>query len=85
MVLLKLSQNSHENTCARLCFLIKWQAWRPTTLLKKRLWHKRFPVNFAKFLKTPFFKNTSGGCFWQSVRNVIAKLTSNVHHSEAYP
>ena len=28
---------------------------RPTTLLKKRLWHKCFPVNFAKFLRTPFF------------------------------
>ena len=28
---------------------------RPATLLKKRLWHKCFPVNFAKFLRTPFF------------------------------
>ena len=27
----------------------------PATLLKKRLWHRCFPVNFAKFLKTPFF------------------------------
>ena len=26
----------------------------PATLLKKRLWHKSFPVNFAKFLRTPF-------------------------------
>ena len=24
-------------------------------LLKKRLWHRSFPVNFAKFLRTPFF------------------------------
>ena len=24
-------------------------------LLKKRLWHRCFPVNFAKFLRTPFF------------------------------
>ena len=24
------------------------------TLLKKRLWHRYFPVNFAKFLRTPF-------------------------------
>ena len=30
------------------------------TLLKKRLWHKYFPVNFVKFLKTPFLQNTSG-------------------------
>ena len=27
---------------------------RPATLLKKRLWHRCFPVNFAKFLRTPF-------------------------------
>ena len=27
---------------------------RPTILLKKRLWQKRFPVNFANFLRTPF-------------------------------
>ena len=33
---------------------------RPTTLLKKRLWHRSFPVNFAKFLRTPFLQNTSG-------------------------
>ena len=25
---------------------------QPVTLLKKRLWHKCFPVNFAKFLRT---------------------------------
>ena len=33
---------------------------RPATLLQKRLWHKCFPVNFAKFLRTPFLQNTSG-------------------------
>ena len=33
---------------------------RPATLLKKRLWHRRFPVNFVKFLRTPFLQNTSG-------------------------
>ena len=29
-----------------------------STLLKKRLWHKCFPVNFVKFLTTPFFYRT---------------------------
>ena len=29
-------------------------------LLKKRLWHRCFPVNFVKFLRTPFLQNTSG-------------------------
>ena len=26
----------------------------PATLSKKRLWHRCFPVNFGKFLRTPF-------------------------------
>ena len=32
----------------------------PATLLKKRLWHMCFPANFAKFLRTPVLRNTSG-------------------------
>ena len=28
---------------------------RPAALLKKILWHRGFPVNFAKFLRAPFF------------------------------
>ena len=28
---------------------------KPATLLKKSLWHRCFSVNFAKFLRTPFF------------------------------
>ena len=30
------------------------------TLLKKRLWHKCFPVNFALFLKARFLQKISG-------------------------
>ena len=36
------------------------QSLSPATLLEKRLWHRCFPVNIAKFLRTPFWKNTSG-------------------------
>ena len=32
---------------------------RPVTLLKKRLWHRCFPVNFQKFV-TFFLRSTSG-------------------------
>ena len=55
-VFLGISQNSQENTCARISFLIKLQAsgLRLSTLLKKRFWHWCFPVNFAKFLRLPF-------------------------------
>ena len=50
-VLLKTLQNSQENTCAG--------AFIPATLLKERLLHRCFLVNFAKFLKIPFLQNTS--------------------------
>ena len=43
-----------ENTCARV-FLIKLQASNPQLYFKKRLWHRCIPVNFAKFLRRPFF------------------------------
>ena len=33
---------------------------KPATLLRKRLWHRCFPVNFAKILRTPFCQNNSG-------------------------
>ena len=39
---------------SRLSLLIKLQ-----TLQKKRPWHRCFPLNFAKFLRTPFLQNTS--------------------------
>ena len=35
-------------------FFNKFAGLRPATLLKKRFWHKCFPVNFANFLRTPF-------------------------------
>ena len=36
------------------------QVFRPATLLKKRLLHRCFPVNFVKFLRTAFLQNNSG-------------------------
>ena len=33
---------------------------RPPTLLKKRLWQKRFAMNFPKLNRTHFLQNTSG-------------------------
>ena len=40
-------------------FFNKVASLRPATLLKKRPWHRCFPVNFAKFLRKPFLQNTS--------------------------
>ena len=50
---LKISQNSLENTCGRVSLLIKLQV--SCRLQVSGLWHRCFPVNFAKFLITPFF------------------------------
>ena len=41
-VFLKISENSQESN------------WGPQLYLKRRLWHRCFPVNFTRFLRTPF-------------------------------
>ena len=48
-----------KHLCQSL-FFNKVAGLNPATLLKKRLWHRCFPVNFAKFLRTPFLQNSSG-------------------------
>ena len=56
-------RNFTKFTGKRLCqslFFNKVAGLRSATLLKKRLWHRRFLVNFVKFLRTPFSWNTSG-------------------------
>ena len=54
-VVLGNSKNSEESTCARVSFLIKLQALDSQFYLKKSLWHRCFPVNFVKFLRTQSF------------------------------
>ena len=58
MLFLKMLQYSQESTWG--LFLIKLQAFRIATLLK-RLQHRSFPVKIAKFSKAPTLK--SNGCF----------------------
>ena len=72
---LKILQNSLENTCQSL-FLKKVAVLRPTTLLKKRLWHSCFPVHFEKFLRTPICQNSSGWLllFIVKTKNLIIVL-----------
>ena len=54
-VFLEISQKSQENTCL---FFNKVASLWPVTLLKKRIWHRCFPLNFANFLKTRIFYRT---------------------------
>ena len=49
----------------------------PATLLKKRLWHWCFPVNFAKYLRTPFWQNTSGAC--KGSKSMSWKFLGSLH------
>ena len=51
---LKSSQNSQENTLARVPFLIKLQV-SACNFIKNGTLAKCFPVNFANFLGAPFF------------------------------
>ena len=53
-----LLQHKHKDLPESL--FNKFVGLRPASLLKKRLWRKCFPVNFTKFLRTPFLQNTSG-------------------------
>ena len=50
-----------KHLCQDLFF--KVAGMRSVTLLKKRLWHRCLPVNFAKFLRTPFLQNISRPMF----------------------
>ena len=45
------------------------------TLLKKRLWHRCFPVNFAKFTRTPFFTEH---LWWLLLSLLWATLTTTL-------
>ena len=48
-VLRNFAKFTGKHLCQSL-FFNKVAGLRPATLLKKRLWHRCFPVNFAKFL-----------------------------------
>ena len=54
---------------------------KSATLLKRRLWHRCFPVNFAKFLWTAFLQKTSARLLldrikysWQNLLYICALL-----------
>ena len=71
-----------KHLCQRL-FFNKVAGPRPATLLKKSLWHRCFPINFAKFLRTPFLQNTSGRLLL-SFRESFKRVSSvSVHERSA--
>ena len=70
-ILRKLAKFTGKHLCQSL-FFNKVSGLRSLTLLKRRLWHRCFPMNFAKFLRTPILKNTSE-------RVLLNKLTTIKH------
>ena len=62
------------------------KALRLATLLKKRLWHKCFPMSFAKFLRAPFLQNTSGevSAHWTSNGNYGTTFLNKVNAEESF-
>ena len=57
----KMLQNAQEDTCENpngLSLLLSSRS-QIKTILKKRIQHRCFPVNYAKLLRTPFLLNTS--------------------------
>ena len=65
MVLLEILQNSQEKTCAGVFCASR----RSATLLKKRLWHRRFPVDFAKLFKNTVFTEHPDDCLLEKKFN----------------
>ena len=51
----RLAVNYSRKTLHRRCLID--MVFRPETVLKKTLWRRCFPVNFAKFRRTPFLQN----------------------------
>ena len=71
-VLRNFAKFTRKHLCHSL-FFNKVAGLRPATLLKKRLWHSCFPVNFAKFLRTPFFLEH----FWWLLLHMGATKATN--------
>ena len=69
-------KNFPKFTVKHLCqslFFNKVARLRPPTLLKKRLWHRCFTVNFGKFLRTPLFIKQ----LWWLLLKIVMSVISN--------
>ena len=63
-ILQKFAKFTGKHLCQSLLYN-KVAGLRPATLLRKRLWHRCFPVNFAKFLTTPL-----DDCLYRNAKRV---------------
>ena len=63
---LKISQNSLENTCVRVSFLIKLQALTCNFIKKEALAQVFFCEFYEIFKNTFFYRTPTGDCFFNS-------------------
>ena len=76
-----LYRSSHQRCSVRKVVLRDFtkstgehQCQRPATLLKMRLWHRCFSVNFTKLLKTHFFAER----LWETASICITEGSNNI-------
>ena len=79
-VLRNFAKFTGKHLCQSL-FFNKVAGPRPAALLKKRLWHSCFPLNFVKFLRTPFLTKH----FWWLLLQCFFKVPNMVVFSILYP
>ena len=77
-----LKIRSTKHLCQRH-FFDKVASLRRATLLKKSLWHRFFPVNFSKFLRTHFFTEHLRWLLLKIFENtfIINDNLDNISHS----
>ena len=75
-VLRNVANFTGKHLCQSL-FYHKSAGPKPAILLKKRLWHRCFPMNFAKFLRTPFHRTPLNDCF-STIQHFLAENPSKV-------
>ena len=71
---LEISQNSHENTCTRISFLIKLQA-SVSNFIKKEA--QVFSCGFCEFFKNTFSYRARPECFWNKTSGYLNKRLWN--------
>ena len=75
---LKKFHKFHLKTPALEPYFNRVSGLRAVTLLKKRLQHRCFQVNFMKFLRTPFLQNASVICLTVSLHKEVLYICSNL-------
>ena len=77
-VLRNFAKLTGKHLCQGL-FFNKVAGLRAATLLKRRLWHRYFPVNFVRFLRTPSYFIEH---FWWLLLSIVFTMSLNPRPSE---